>query len=103
MTFVPALKIALTGFLYVITLLTIAQPGIDEFAEVETQINKWYYNLSDLVLAIGGICGLLGGARIYANWQAGKPRIDLEVSGWFFACLFLSLTGAAVRLLFGLS
>lgn len=99
----PVIKIVLTVSLYVLPLLSIAQPGIDEFYEVESTINKWYYNLSDLVLAIGGICGLLGGARIYANWQAGKPRIDLEVSGWFFACLFLSLTGAAVRLLFGVS
>lgn len=78
-----------------------AQPGLAEFREVRKEVNTWYYNFSDLAFVIGAVCGLLGGLRVYSNWQSGKHHIDAQVMGWFFSCLFLSLVGAALKALFG--
>lgn len=81
----------------------VSQPGLDEFREVRQEVNQWYYNMSDLVLALGAIAGISGGARVYSNWQVGKRNIDQEVTGWFLACLFLSMVGAALKALYGVN
>jgi len=79
-----------------------AQPGISEFYSASSEVHRWYFSLSDLVLVIGAITGILGGLRVYANWQMGKHHIDAQVMGWFFSCLFLSVMGIFLRGLFGL-
>lgn len=80
-----------------------AQPGLSEFREVSGEIRGWYFNFSDLSLVLGAICGLLGGVRIYYNWQSGKHHhIDSQVMAWFLSCLFLSLLSATLTALFGI-
>lgn len=78
-----------------------AQPGLEEFKQVTGEFNQWYYGFADLALAIGAVAGIVGGARVYANWQAGRRHIDGQVMGWFFSCLFLSIIGAALKALYG--
>lgn len=77
-----------------------AQPGINEFYSLTSEVNRYYFNFSDLVLAIGAICGLLGGLRIYNNWQLGRDRIDAQITAWFMSCLFLSILSAVLKGLF---
>lgn len=85
-------------------IMSIAQPGINEFYRASGEMHRWYFSLSDLVLVIGAIAGILGGLRIYANWQSGKQHhIDAQVMGWFFSCLFLTLVGAFLKALYGIS
>ncbi|WP_159634710.1 DUF4134 family protein [Sphingobacterium composti Ten et al. 2007 non Yoo et al. 2007] len=78
----------------------VAQPAISEFYSASNQIDRYYISLSDLALAIGGICGVLGGLRIYNNWQLGRDRIDVQIAGWFFSCLFLSILSSVLKGLF---
>jgi hypothetical protein len=96
-------KLAVIILLLMVSLQASTQPGIPEFQQVTNDMHRYYFGFSDLVLAIGDISGLLGGLRVYANWQSGKRHIDAQIMGWFFACLFLSIVGAALKALFGIN
>ncbi|WP_199120320.1 DUF4134 domain-containing protein [Pedobacter sp. ASV28] len=90
-------------FFFVLPFLASGQspPGIGEFYSASREVSRWYFSLSDLVLVLGAISGMLGGLRVYSNWQSGKHHIDAQVMGWFFSCLFLSMLGAVLKALFG--
>jgi len=77
-------------------------PGLSEFSQASSQIRQYYFSFSDLAMVIGAISGLLGGLRVYANWQGGRHHIDRQVAGWLFSCIFLSLCGIFLRGVFGL-
>ncbi|MFD1771352.1 DUF4134 family protein [Sphingobacterium suaedae] len=79
-----------------------AQPGLDEFKAVTGEVYDWYFRLYDLIVVLGACCGLIGGARIYANWQAGENHIDRQVMGWLFSCLFLSMIWAILQTIYGI-
>jgi hypothetical protein len=76
-------------------------PGVTEFNEVESDMERIYVALSRLSFAIGAVSGILGGLRVYNNWQMGKHQIDIQVISWFSACLFLSIMGFFLSGLFG--
>jgi len=79
-----------------------AQPGLGEFYSASREVQGWYFSFSDLAMVLGALCGILGGLRIYTNWQAGEHHIDRQVMGWFFSCLFLLLSGVFLSALFSL-
>lgn len=76
-------------------------PGVSEFQEVENDMKRFYVALSRLSFVVGAVSGLLGGLRVYNNWQMGKQRIDVEVISWFSACLFLATIGFFLSGLYG--
>jgi len=77
-------------------------PGIAEFYQASSEIKRYYFSLSDLAFVIGAITGILGGLRVFSNWQGGRHHIDRQVTGWLFSCIFLSLCGIFLKGLFGL-
>ena len=102
------LKTAPAVFFFAAAFPALAQgpPGIDEFNQATQQIHSVYFSMSDLVLVIGAITGILGGLRVYTNWQIGGHRhrhpIDRQVIGWFCSCLFLILAGIFIKALAGI-
>ncbi|MEJ5962901.1 DUF4134 domain-containing protein [Pedobacter immunditicola] len=96
------LKTTLVVFFFALPFFGMAQspPGIGEFYQASGEMNRWYFSLSDMVLVLGAISGILGGLRVYANWQSGKHHIDAQIMGWFFSCVFLSVIGAVLKALF---
>jgi len=77
-------------------------PGIKEFYQASSSMHGYYYSFSDLSLVLGAIVGMLGGLRVFLNWQSGRHHIDAQVMGWFFSSLFLLLCSVFLRGLFGL-
>ena len=75
-------------------------PGIDEINEGKSMMTQNFRALSRVILVLGSIFGLVGGLRIYNNWQLGKRNVDEEVAGWFGACIFLSLLGIFLATLY---
>jgi hypothetical protein len=102
------LKTALVVFFYALTFPAMGQgpPGIDDFNQATQQMHSVYFSMSDLVLVIGAITGILGGLRVYTNWQIRGHRhnhpIDAQVIGWFSSCLFLILAGIFIKALYGI-
>lgn len=76
-------------------------PGVSEFNNVETDMEKFYVALSRLAFVVGAVSGLLGGLRVYNNWQMGRHHIDVQVISWFGACLFLATIGFFLSGLYG--
>jgi succinate dehydrogenase/fumarate reductase cytochrome b subunit len=79
-----------------------AQPGISEMQQAQQQLTSSFFSALDFALVLAGIFGIIGGLRIYHNWQMGHPRIDQQVAAWFFAALFMVLAGAFLQAVFGI-
>lgn len=79
-----------------------AQPGIAEMRQAEQQLTASFFSAFDMALVLATLLGLVGASKIYHNWQMGKPRIDNDVAAWFFAAIFMTLSGALLQALFGI-
>jgi hypothetical protein len=83
-------------------LFACAQPGISEMQQAQHDLAADFFSVFDLCLVLGTLLGLNGASKIYYNWQSGKDRIDADVAAWFYAALFLILSGAFLKALFGI-
>ncbi|NHE56447.1 DUF4134 domain-containing protein [Cyclobacterium plantarum] len=96
------LILAVTLFFLVGITVSMAQtpPGIPEINEGKSLMAQNFRALSSAIRVLGALFGLMGGLRIYNNWQMGRRNIDMEVAGWFGACIFLSVLGIFLSALF---
>ena len=78
------------------------QPGLDEFQQARNQLSGSFFSALDCSLILAAIFGVIGALRIYHNWQMGEKDITWDISGWFFAALFMVLSGLFLRAVFGL-
>ncbi len=79
-----------------------AQPGISEMQQAKQDLSSSFFSAFDCCMVLACLFGLLGGLRIYHNWQMGKDQIDSAVAAWFFASFFMILSGTFLRALFGI-
>ena len=89
----------LTGILILSATELLAQSsaGIDQAtAEVSSYVDP----VSNLIIAIGAVVGLIGGVRVYIKWQSGDQDTQKAIMGWFGACLFLILVGVVIKAFF---
>lgn len=99
--FIRAALVALFYFPTVPAFVFGQVPGIDEMNEATGMVKDDFHSLVPLVMTIGAITGLIGGIRVYSNWNSGKHHITPEVVGWFGACIFIQLVAALMSGLFG--
>lgn len=78
----------------------LAQPGLTEINQATTEMGFMADAMLKLSLVLGALFGIVGGLRVYNNWQMGKHRIDLQVIGWFSSCLFLLVANLFIKALF---
>ncbi|HZL09813.1 MAG TPA: DUF4134 domain-containing protein [Prolixibacteraceae bacterium] len=72
--------------------------GIDQ---ATTEVSSYVDPISNLIIAIGAVVGLIGGVRVYIKWQSGDQDTQKAIMGWFGACLFLILVGVVIQAFFG--
>lgn len=97
------IRAALIALFYLVKLSVYAQepPGIQEFGDATRMVKDDYHAMTYVVAAVGAIFGLVGGVRIYNNWQSGKHHIDAQVMGWLGAFIFLQLIAVIIGALYG--
>lgn len=79
-----------------------AQPGISEMQQARQDLSGSFFSAMDFALVVAGLLGIAGAVRIYHNWQMGRDRVDAQVAAWFFAAMFMVLSGAFLRSMFGI-
>ena len=72
--------------------------GIDQ---ATSEVSSYVDPISNLIIAIGAVVGLIGGVRVYIKWQSGDQDTQKAIMGWFGACLFLILVGVVIQSFFG--
>lgn len=77
-----------------------AQPGISELNSADKTIRSWFPAFSNLSLVLAGCFGILGGVRIFQDWQQGDKNISKAVTRWGLAAFFMAAVGGAMRALF---
>lgn len=96
------MKKILVSCFCLVPVFCIAQPGISEMQQARQDLSGSFFSAFDFALVLAGLLGITGAARIYHNWQMGRDRIDAQVAGWFFAAMFMVLSGAFLRAMFGI-
>lgn len=92
----------LTALFYCLTFRSYAQaPGIQEFGDATRMVKSQYHALTYTASILGAIFGLVGGLRVYNNWQSGKHHIDAQVMGWLGAFIFLQLIAVIMGAMYG--
>jgi hypothetical protein len=93
--------LAMLLMLVVVSVTTNAQIGVGVDAAA-TEVKGVFANVSNLVLMIGGVVGLVGGIKVFTKWQNGDQDVQKSITGWLGACLFLLLTGGVLKTMFGM-
>jgi phage-related minor tail protein len=96
------LKRAVAGlFLLIQTLKQVAAQNAAGIDQATTEVKSYIDPVSNLIIAIGAVVGLIGGIRVYIKWQSGDQDTQKSLMGWFGACLFLVLVGVVIKAFFG--
>ncbi|MEN0053595.1 MAG: DUF4134 family protein [Mucilaginibacter sp.] len=97
------IRAALTALFCFLILQSQAQgpPGLEEFGDATRMVKSQYHALTYTASILGAIFGLVGGLRVYNNWQSGKHHIDAQVMGWLGAFIFLQLIAVIMGGIYG--
>ncbi len=96
------MKYSLTFLACLLAFSALAQPGIPEMQQAQQDLSSSFFSAFDCSLVLDGIIGIAGAVNVYHKWQMGKRDITADVAAWFFAALFMILSGVFLRALFGI-
>lgn len=93
--------LAIMGAILAISNFAMAQNAFNAgITEAQSQIRGTFATVSTLMLAIGGVVGLVGAVRIYIKWNNGDQDVTKSIIAWAGAALFLVLSGTVLNLIF---
>lgn len=93
--------VILTAFFCALCFSAFSQPGLQEFGDATREVKRSYQALVYCCYGVGAITGIVGGVRVYTNWNTGKHHIDAQVIGWFLSCIFFQLVAVFIGALYG--
>lgn len=73
------------------------QAGI---TEATNMVTGYFDPATKLVYAIGAVCGLIGGVKVYNKFSSGDPDTSKTAASWFGACIFLIVAATILRSFF---
>lgn len=80
---------------------TMAQDGGRAGLEEATNMITGYFDPGvKLVYAIGMLCGLIGGLKVFSKVQGGDPDAGKSAGLWFAGCVFLVVTATVLKSFF---
>ena len=95
--FKKSAAVTATLVLSVSRMMAQSSAGIDQ---ATAEVSSFVDPVSNLIIAIGAVVGLIGGVRVYIKWQSGDQDTQKAIMGWFGACLFLILVGVVIKAFF---
>lgn len=71
--------------------------GIDQATNLVT---SYFDPITKLIYAIGAVCGLIGGIKVYNKFSSGDQDTAKVAASWFGACIFLIVAATILRSFF---
>ena len=94
-------KIFLSAALLAVAVSAYAQGnGQAGITEATNLITGYFDPGTKLVYAIGAVCGLIGGVKVYNKFSSGDPDTSKTAASWFGACIFLIVAATILRSFF---
>jgi hypothetical protein len=94
-------KIFLSAAILAVAVSTYAQGnGQAGITEATNLITGYFDPGTKLVYAIGAVCGLIGGVKVYNKFSSGDPDTSKTAASWFGACIFLIVAATILRSFF---
>lgn len=90
------------AILLVISVPAFSQNAINGLNTATNTLKTYIAPLITITMAIGGIVGIVGGMRVYTNWNNGEKDISKELMGWGGSCVFLVISALVIKSFFGL-
>ena len=102
-----ALAFSISSLLLLLSSISLqAQTGAGQMSTAiensKTDISGIFQSLSDVILVIGAIVGLVGGIQVFVKWNRGERDINKEIAAWGGSCVFLLIMGTILKTAFGL-
>lgn len=93
--------LALAILIYTEIEYAMAQDGGKAGLEEATNMITGYFDPAvKLIYAIGCLCGLIGGIKIFAKIQGGDPDAGKAAGMWFGGCVFLVVVATVLKSFF---
>lgn len=74
--------------------------GLAGINEATQMITSYFDPGTKLIYAIGAVCGLIGGVKVYNKFSSGDPDTSKTAASWFGACIFLIVAATILRSFF---
>ena len=94
------LKVSATAAILLLAIPQIMAQSAAGIDQATAEVSSYVDPVSNLIIAIGAVVGLIGGVRVYIKWQSGDQDTQKAIMGWFGACLFLILVGVVIKAFF---